>query len=426
MMNLVNEYLFDKIKNATQGLHVPYLFPNFFSWGFLSMSDVEELLHKVTSLNDYKDQTRIFLEDKSLITYRDLLWENPCLEGEGLEVWLNRIFGEESYCIICNAIESIDDKLFRKFIPFIDRLIHYYGYPIRGFELTLIMGNYGYTPFGIHQDSDYDFTFQFFLGPNPKTFFYWPEDAYLKINAPPNIDSEILLESVLKTASSFELEPNSLFFFPNREDFHIAYAPQFTASVNIEVKRFCRGMNNGGSEELSRDILAFIKAAFEKEPLNVRYTMPVSEQFDEMPSFTFIDKLPKSLQNVGFGEYVDAKLCELEKRRYSNRGFAPTPKRRLLLLKEELKSVSFKRLEDFPIYIDTDEANNDISVLFARGHSMHFKNHSILPIIIEEINSLEPFTLANLIQRFSHVEAEELGLKLLSFLYETQAVELAV
>ena len=133
--------------------------------------------------------------------------------------------------IILHEIESIDDDLVRRISGFVDALIDKYGYPACGLGLSMIVGNYGYTPFGIHKDEQFDGLIHLCLGPGIKHVHYWRNSDYVTANGSEEGTCEV--DSVLYSASSYRLEPSDVFYLPAGNDFHIGEATELSVSVII-------------------------------------------------------------------------------------------------------------------------------------------------------------------------------------------------
>ena len=102
---------------------------------------------------------------------------NPPKENENLSNYFGSIF-DKKFGMIINSGEKYSeifaDSLLIKLKPLIDHI----GLPTSGLELTIFIGNYGWTPLGIHQDHKGENVLHFHLGPGEKTMYTWNEDKY--------------------------------------------------------------------------------------------------------------------------------------------------------------------------------------------------------------------------------------------------------
>jgi hypothetical protein len=92
------------------------------------------------------------------------------------------------------------------------------------------MGNYGYTPFGVHDDTDQSLLWH--LGPAPKTAYVWPRERYIELTG--GTLAMVDYEALLPHANRYELQPGDLLFIP-MGDFHILDTRAFSCTLGLTL-----------------------------------------------------------------------------------------------------------------------------------------------------------------------------------------------
>ena len=102
--------------------------------------------------------------------------------------------------------------------------------PVCGTDFYAFFGNYGFTPFGVHDDVDESLLWH--LGPASKTAYVWPRHHYIELTG--GTLSTTRFASLLTDALRYELQPGDLLFIP-RGDFHVLQTEQFSATLGLTV-----------------------------------------------------------------------------------------------------------------------------------------------------------------------------------------------
>jgi len=359
------------VRDKTRGFAAPLAFASYFPDAFLDLDAIVELLRALPGWAPAAERSRVFVDGEAADAA--ILRTRGPDAGEALETWFARTFDGRPTFVVLNKIESLDDGFFRRFRPFVDDLLAVHGYPVGGLELTILLGNYGYTPFGIHQDPDYDFCFQFFLGPATKTAYFWEADAYRALAG----DAEWIAPSpaLVAAASLFELQPRDLFVLPNGDTYHVAHSPELTVSVNIEVTRY-------DSPKIGAALLPELQRELFEDPKVNRRHVVSSAARDCVPDFDLSADLPAFSRDVRLAEYVRARLQAIEQRRFSNKGFAATEPRPS---DGPLAGRSFRGVDGFPLFaIPHDDGS---ATLLSRGHACTFAAGGALCEAVARLNA---------------------------------------
>ena len=72
-----------------------------------------------------------------------------------------------------NNNEAFSEQLASRVLKMMSSLFEIAGLPPLGNEITVFIGNYGWTPLGIHKDHTGENVLHFHLGPGRKQMYIW-------------------------------------------------------------------------------------------------------------------------------------------------------------------------------------------------------------------------------------------------------------
>lgn len=378
-----------------------------FDTSVLSPQDVIDCI--AATFRNPKSKLRLFVENQMvdgvlLSRYRASL-PSP---GETLEDWSVRVFGRRKFGVVLNDLESFHEPLVKKMVPFIEKILRNWGYPLGGLELCLFVGNYGFTPFGAHTDPHLDGGLHFMLGPGTKAFYHWSTDGYLSANG----SLERCVEpspQLLQAARRHSLRAGDIFYLPG-EGFHVAESAGITASLLLAFRRY---------NYLVRSAIRHI----EKQLCERNYhravinTPPTSTQQVNV-------ELHQPLQVDGelrardwLGESVHFAFL----RRLSNLGLGPAsprPEASFQLHPESVITVN----NGFPLLLWVGGRKDVGSILFARGHEVDVSFVPAIAEFVEALNAGELSQLASWDAHFQDTNTTDRGRQLLWKLYKFRGI----
>lgn len=328
----------------------------------------------------------------------EIMASNLPQQDETLENWAYSIFGEQKFGVILNYLEEYSNEFSEKAAILIKPLLEKAGLPLEGISFLFFMGNYGFTPFGIHKENVGEEGVLFHLGPGEKQFYTWDKPEYNVIEHNSQIFRNI--DEMLPESVSYSLKPGNAMFIPHQV-FHVANTPEFSISFVMDYV-------NPPMDRFENELL---KAANE-ENLNLqnRFQKPLH---GDSPSFDWGQFLNQ--------ESIQKKL-EIAFRRHilslkSNGGIKRKSKPNFRL---HLPNGNFiiKGKSIFPIQIDSQADGSNL--IFARGHRIASKGHPKLSQLIQKINDGESFNL-NTIQNLLFPEWDLVDI--FSFFSELQKTE---
>lgn len=174
---------------------------------------------------------KVYVDQKLDNSYIKKMAAQPPSDKESIQDWCTTIFGDQKFGFIFNSLESYDNALAERMCHIVHPLIQKAGMPLGGLSFLFFMGNYGFTPFGIHKEAKGEEGFLFHMGPSPKTFYTWDIEEYNAIEHNTEVFHNV--DEMLPMAKSYELAPKSVMFIPNHL-YHIANTEEFSFSVVMD------------------------------------------------------------------------------------------------------------------------------------------------------------------------------------------------
>lgn len=189
------------------------------------------ILTKFLKKKDLNAGIKIYVNQELRNNYAEIMAQKQPTNEGSLEEWCHSIFGFEKFGVVFNHLESYDNELTERMSKIINPLLKKAGIPLGGISFLFFMGNYGFTPFGIHKEIKGEEGFLFHMGPSAKTFYTWNIEKYNMIEHNTQVFHNI--KEMLPLAKSYELQPKSVMFIPNYL-YHIANTEEFSFSIVMD------------------------------------------------------------------------------------------------------------------------------------------------------------------------------------------------
>ncbi|NNF33687.1 MAG: RNA methylase [Saprospiraceae bacterium] len=288
-------------------------------------------------------------------------------ENESIEEWGMRIFGHDRYGVVFNSLETYDNTLAEIMCSVVSPLIKKAGLPLGGISFLFFMGNYGFTPFGIHKEAKGEEGFLFHLGPGEKVFFSWDIEELNMIEHNTQVFHEEL-EEMLPSSKEHVLEAGSVMFIPHQV-YHIANTKDFSLSIVMDYI-------NPSKDNLEKELAKEINNQDYSQNVISTYLDPVQESDTEITTAYPLDA--KSIMTK-FRNSFDKRVLRLK----SNSGLINSS---IKNNRKQLPNGEFKLRgkKVFPIYIK--ELDEQSIIIFARGNEIIKKPNSNLKLVISELN----------------------------------------
>ncbi len=397
------------VKNAIEGSLITQL----------KNSVLEGLRSRIT--NKDEEGLRIYFPDESIKAdddFFDTFFNTPPKKEEKIEEYCNRVF-KNKFGLIINVYEKHSDFISHKIRKIITPLFDKIGIPATGFDVTVFIGNYGWTPLGIHQDNIGENVMHFHLGPGKKTMYTWEQEKYNKLTNSKHNNFDI--EPLLEYANKYDFSEGDIYFMP-WDKFHIGKADELSIAVTLwfdnptKVKFFDKVMNTFYTSyiEDNKDIM---------NPV-------IDYENSSLPFETFLSTIKNreyflSLSTEDFFKY----LYEEYKLSLASNGFWQAPPLSLKE-KENYDVENFMFLEGkviqsnypFKIYYKR-EFNNSLSI-FVRGSKINIKFNKNVILMIDRINKNKPINVNELISDIVKEWSKEVALYIISLIYDKRGIEI--
>ncbi|AMP97872.1 hypothetical protein AY601_0933 [Pedobacter cryoconitis] len=365
-----------------------------------------------------KSQSRKYMVDN--------LFNFPPLITETLAEWADRVFSDQKFGLIINSGEKFSNEMAEKIALYLNPLLEQAGLPLKGINITVFVGNYGFTPLGIHTDHPGENVMHLHLGPGEKTMYNWDIEAYKELAG--DVSNNKNITPLLPYAKAFQLKEGDVYFMPWNK-FHIGNTEDFSVGVSVWY-------NNMPLNKLFENLIKSFKYQFLKEDdtndksMIVRpYKKPDAEEgFEQILSALEMDenRINKSLKNLS-KEVFEAYILSL----YSNQGWKSRP----ISVEDELSqdgvkqdASTFHHLKGKIISVPKSYKmtykvlENGQLRIYARGTKIEIKYHPELIAIIEKLNEGGSYLTEELLTALSKDWPEDAGLYILNLLYLKRAI----
>lgn len=370
---------------------------------------------------------RIWVNGEKREDLHDVVMKNPPLEGDTLETWTNRIFGKQKFGIIFNEGErwskEFNIDLYEKVKPLLEQL----GYPMMGMDVTVFVGNYGWTPLGIHMDYLGESVLHFHMGPAQKNMYIWDKDEYMK-----DLKGKLgekRPEFYVDKATKYEINKGGMFYMPWGHP-HVGKTDELSAAISIwfnkptKLKILNRVLNNVKSEYLGEQ-KTFIEEhlSFENDSQMIEtidyQKDPIADIFDDI--IQDLD-VKSSLEKFSFLDLLKMNTKDFQYALKSNLNFSYP-------INENAKNKDVKILEESFISLDNpykiEWYHSDISNklhLFIKGKKTMLIYHEDIVHIIEKLNEFKTYKVKDLIEGLFSNWPKEASLRIIEILYENHGL----
>ena len=365
-----------------------------------------------------KSQSRKYMVDN--------LFNSPPLTTESLAEWASRTFADEKFGLIINSGEKFSNEMAEKIAVYLNPLLEEAGLPLKGINITVFVGNYGFTPLGIHTDHPGENVMHLHLGPGEKTMYNWEMEAYKEIAG--DVSNNKNIAPLLPFAKAFQLRTGDVYFMPWNK-FHIGNTEDFSVGLSVWY-------NNMPLNRLFENLIKSFKYQYlKKDDTNDKsnivgpYKAPDAEEgFEQILSALEMDdvRLKTSLKDLT-REVFESYILSL----YSNQGWKSRPisvEDELALKGLKLNESTFLHLKDKIIHapesykITYKILESGQLRIYARGTKIEIKYHPELVAIIQKLNEGGSYQTEELLKELNKEWPEQAGLYILNLLFLNRAI----
>lgn len=361
---------------------------------------------------------RVYIKgEEQDINYISKLFDAPPTEKETLESYAERVFEKQKFGMIINRTEKFSEKVSQNILLKLQPLLDKVGIPLTGLEMTLFVGNYGWTPLGIHIDIKGENIMHFHLGPGPKIMYNWEEDTYKELTGKKENNTDI--EPLLPYSDAYPFETGDFYFMPWNK-YHIGFSDELSIG-------FIVGFNNPTRKGFTSAILNSISQQYlndNKQILSPDKNEEVEDSFNAIESVINLDE---NLRHLSFMDLMKYLHKEFKLAILSNGGWANIP----ITLNDKIKYDvdNYEVLENkkiitpYPFKTYYEKIGDEL-VMFVRGYKVKIKYHDELPGIIDKLNGNKEEEVTDLLSTLTQDWPVEAGLYFLSLLYDKRAINI--
>lgn len=364
---MINSISWDQFLQDTSSLVKPSQAKQLISAS--EIDSIQELLIEVLSgflaKKDIHIGLKVYINKELRHEYLEKMIAHPPGKNQSLEQWSKKIFGDQKFGMILIGLEEYSNAFAEKAAEIIHPLLKKAGMPLNGLSFLFFMGNYGFTPFGIHKESTGEDGILFHLGPGHKKFYTWDDPKYNGIAHNAEVFHNI--QDMIDSGEEYILKPGDAMFIPHYV-YHVADTPDFSMSFVLDYI-------NPPIDQFENELLQL--AGEENYKLHEGYSSPV--ELDENQA-----SLNQRIDLVSIGKKLELvferKITALK----SNGGI----RRKSILSQQQFPgSGNFKVLgkKIFPLVLDEKDSNGIL--LFARGHRIPVKKNPGLSVLVQKLNS---------------------------------------
>ncbi|WP_338844708.1 hypothetical protein V8J88_13770 [Massilia sp. W12] len=165
-----------------------------------------------------------------------VLYEKPLVD-EGFATFLKRVCDGRPFGLVINGAEQWSEPLARLagklFAPILDAQ----GLSCSTLEVTLFIGDYGYTPFGIHIDDPYTSVVHFHVGPGMKEMTLFGREEFHRLNG--ERKNCFQPKRILAHGKTWAIQAGDVFVLPPHY-YHIGDTKGFSIGVAIAVSKYTK------------------------------------------------------------------------------------------------------------------------------------------------------------------------------------------
>ena len=374
---------------------------------------VLEIIDQLAKYRTDRHGYRVFVEGKKIDNKgMEKIYDSPPCKYKSLTDWIKSTFGGQRFGMIINEGERFNLALSKMMALKTAPLLEKIGFPQEGINFSLFIGNYGWTPLGIHQDSPGESVLHFHLGPGSKTMYTWKKEVFEKLVDTKNFNRHDI-KPLLPHADTFEFKEGDLFYMPTGA-WHIGYSGELSLAItfwtyNHTKYRFAQRLHQMISDQFLKKNDELVVP--DKNDLNNS-----SASQNILSCFEFED----DLNTLSYTKLLKEMYTDLRYSIASNAGYRTNP-----FPKEEEYSISTKeviQLEE-PFIIKYRKSLNDKKIyLYVRGHKFSLNYFDSIKKMIDEINKGIEIKVKELLSILDESWSTEVGISILELLYKHHGI----
>ena len=317
------------------------------------------------------------------------LTQNPPKANEDIIDYCNRVF-DKRFGIIMNNNEAFSEQLASRVLKMMSSLFEIAGLPPLGNEITVFIGNYGWTPLGIHKDHTGENVLHFHLGPGRKQMYIWDDETYEKLVGK-NVSNYKNIEPILSHSKKYDFGDRDIYYMPWFVN-HVGY----TEEISIGVSLWFQSTDN---YSYSKKILEYFITQF--IPKDRKIIPPQIDYANNHDTYEYfkqiilnsVDDKESTLDSFLKKVYLDFKNSLISNGYWSN-----------LPLENKIENIDYNYFEDKiielskPFKIVYNNFNNEKLNIFVRGSRLRIKYFKDFENLLNKLNNNEKIVVNDFIE----------------------------
>jgi hypothetical protein len=409
-----NASLWPSLLQDSSNLDRPVLYKNYFDKPLFSEEDIEASILKwqEEDLEEAKSSTRVFIGGGGLdYSYIKSLFNTKKKENEDIKQYLTRVFDHKPFSLFLSNVERYNEKLSKAIAELMKPLVEAYGFGESRYNLALLMGNYGYTPFGIHHDSDVGRTLHI-VTKGEKTLTFWDRALMYQLtqSTERSFYKQEEFDQLIPHGISHTLQPGDLFLLPVQH-YHVGYVPDFNIDLVITFRRV-------NAKLLLHEATQMIY--FKHADYFISDPPAYNPDEDKNAAQLLLDTIAH--ETKGNSDLIGDAIMDIRNRLESNIGMKVQPMLKTIPEDDYLQHKSVKVNLPFQILhkIDGEDLN-----LYVRGRDIKLFYEKVIVDCIDMLNRGETIPFEQIVSLFENADIDrENTTALFNLLYEYGGIEI--
>lgn len=369
--------------------------------------DIIDIIKLLCDLRTNQFGFRVYVEGKQLSNKEmNEVYDSPPKKGESIKSWAKRTFKGKKFGMIINRGEKLNNELAKRMAYKISPLLDKVGIPLLGINFTIFIGDYGWTPLGIHTDAPGESVTHFHLGPGNKTMYTWNKEEYEELSGENKFNNQDI-EKYLPYADVHPFKEGDLYYMPPNE-YHIGKSDELSIGLTL-------WLNNHLKSDLAKKLLKVVVDQYLEENTETMVLDKNSiEDLSAAQQAIDLFKLPADIENLPFKDFMQETFKDYRYSLYSNSGYwtRPFP-----------KEVDTKFTMNDSIVLEkpyaikhTESLDKQNILIYVRGTKLVLNNHDGIKNLLDEINKGEEMTVKYAFSLLDNEWDESIGFYILNLL----------
>jgi hypothetical protein len=359
---------------------------------------------------------RVWCDGKLNTSLEKKIIDDPIQGEDDFLPWCQRIFGDKTFGVILNDGQRYSKKTRDMVLGYFAPLLET-NPPLGGINFSIFVGNYGWTPIGIHQDHTGSFVMHFHLGPGKKEMHMWQEKNYKELLY--GRENEMNPEAYIPFSDfNYTFEDGDIFFMP-WDYYHIGRSEEISIGLTVwfnytTVDGLLNGIYSNGVKEIIDD--------FKEEYANSNQIIyPNNLTADRGPFNEILNQIDEEVLKGTLVDFIENQLDDYTHSLISNNWYDRGAIKNKFNLTNDIDLQSTVALIIAPISF---KKRNDILKIFHRGDKIDLMYHDDLVELINRINQRKSDTVAALIEGLFQEWPEGIGRRIIEIFVENCIVEI--